>query len=461
MQLSPFDVLAEEGYSFFSTGNVRSLTENSLVMSPLYECEFNPIRDGGMDLVQLRLVDSFGRTKEIRNTSIGEQMVGPLITTESMKPLGGDYPIFLPPRLAQPARLNFRWLAANSTQAQEMNAHPTTTPICGWVLPNYLDSSLDVYNSQGLALGSVDLAGKWMPAPGFEQPVSVEAIDNPHLQKMVNYLLAQGAEFLGEFLSTIGNAIENIDPEYATQQQGVALLIGRPLALVRASLNLELKGLPAINQSTDGLGWDMDFWSDLGGDWRQLNTWGKRDIDPRSTNGFTHVKFPVRLGDYKQFNDGLVGYWLEQADGSYADETFYALQSDAVEHNHIVTHAEGTFVIEQSVVSAPQIATMLVDPRGVVHATSGILPTKAISIPPDQYSATLEAIEITFLSAPILTSNAQLNLSVPNEPGYAWSWLAKQNNRWSEETDFSPPETKATFAGRQVVREGWLKLRQK
>ncbi|MGV2388238.1 MAG UNVERIFIED_CONTAM: hypothetical protein LVR29_07610 [Microcystis novacekii LVE1205-3] len=55
------------------------------------------------------------------------------------------------------------------------------------------------------------------------------------------------------------------------------------------------------------------------------------------------------------------------------------------------------------------------------------MPTKSIDIP-DQCRQALEKIEITFLSAPILTDSAKINLALPDEVGYQWSWLEKRNN---------------------------------
>jgi hypothetical protein len=199
-------------------------------------------------------------------------------------------------------------------------------------------------------------------------------------------------------------------------------------------VNLELQGLAAINQ-----------------DWNVFRLDMTRDT--RETDDFTQVKFPIRIGEYKQLNDGLVGYWLEDEQGCLSDE-FYAPQSNPAlskispqKSNSIVFHSEDrpVNIIYQSIDAPPQILTMLVDPRGKVHATSGILPTKAIDIPPDQYTAALQGIEITFLSAPILTPG-KISLPLPDEPGYVWSWLEYAKNTWSEISTI-PTIAKSLFVG--------------
>ena len=96
---------------------------------------------------------------------------------------------------------------------------------------------------------------------------------------------------------------------------------------------------------------------------------------------------------------------------------------------------------------------LLLDPRGSAHITSGVLPTKEITIPPDQYTAALQAIEVLFLSTPIITNMGQINLSLPTEPGYQWSWETATGS-----APISNAHLQATFALPQEIREGWLKL---
>ena len=66
--------------------------------------------------------------------------------------------VVLPARLSQPARLNFRWLAAEVGRI-ETNAHPLTTPVCGWLLPNNLDRSLMVSDNPGNSPGYLEETG--------------------------------------------------------------------------------------------------------------------------------------------------------------------------------------------------------------------------------------------------------------------------------------------------------------
>jgi hypothetical protein len=486
--------------------------------------------------------------------------------------------------LVQPARINLRWLSNGhgpgheqdeSRDDMEMNAHPATSPICGWLLPNNLDDSLMVYSREGLALGYIDRNGDWRQAPGGHYAVTdptpgvtmdEQADDasapprkkvlawNPHLKRAVQWILSKANledGFVRSFISALDSALENINPAGWRQHQDLALLMGRPLAVVRASVKLQQIGLPAVNQA-----WTV-FRQNLRAD-------GLRDTDRVRA-----VEFPVRLGEHRQLGDGLAGYWIEDAKNELP-AAFHSPQSDNIRSEAILTYLDpvalpatwieaasalgvpvettadltpaliqrllrpgqgrrpavsprlvAAFTPDQlaalkasglplpdaeelalrkklmpnlhlSLDMEPQVVTMLVDPRARVHATSGILPTKSINIPPDQYAPALQAIEVSFLSAPILTprqtdpKHLVIDLPLPQEAGYDWTWVEKegsfsypkgdtapensvrrgrsldysQDSVWKEAQTIRQVNRQADFSNQQELREGWLILRK-
>lgn len=443
LQLPIADPLGFADYQPFSD-EVRRAVQRYNSSAPMPDSAFNPLRSGILRLTRLRLLDNFGRGRDLEIRTV--------TTTEPLTvPKAGNI-VHLPPRIVQPARLNFRWLAADAGE-QEMNDHPATSPICGWLLPNHLDNSLLVYTAAGEMIGVLTGGAQqpWQPAPGQSLATDVSAIANPYLKRVVKQIIAQSQQpakgtFWSDFTETLDSALANIQPENSAQNQALALLFARPIAVVRAVLNLELRDLPAVHQ-----GWGA-FYEDL------LR-------NRRETDDFTAVAFPIRLGEYGQLNDGLVGYWIEDGTG-FADDRFYAPQSDSLESesdpNIVVTHGQRHLALQQTIDGPPHFLTMLVDPRGSVHATSGVLPTKAIDLPPDQFLPALQRIYVTFLTAPILTDPAGLALPLPQEPGYIWSWLNKTRNHWEEidQTEIGPVRTEVSFSGLPVIREGWLKLRR-
>lgn len=450
MQLLINDPLGFEDYKPF-TEQVRLAVGDRSLVAPVPLNDFNPIRSGVMSILRLRLMDTFGQVK----ADLDPQQ---LVVTEKMTPPPGCDDLlpsgngaYLPPRLVQPSRLNFRWLSASQGE-QESNSHPATSPICGWLLPNNLDNSLMVYDSLGNTLGSVDREANWEPAPGSNVQVELRDIANPYLRKVVARLTVElsdadevkirKADFINNLITVIDSSLENIEPENFAQHQDLALLMGSPVAVVRASLNLELQGLPSINH-----GWN-EFRQDL-------------TRDERDTDNFTQVQFPIRIGEYQQLNDGTIGYWQEGEDGSLSDD-FYAVHNyddDEVEDEQIKTEN-----LCRTIGDRPQNLTLLMDPRGKVHATSGVLPSKAIDLPPDYYTEALNNIEITFLSVPILAETYQIKLPLPKEAGYAWSWLEKNRYTWQEISTIGRIRKEVILAEfddgpevwERLIQQGWI-----
>jgi hypothetical protein len=367
--------------------------------------------------------------------------------------------------------LNFRWLSAtrpqgtrrskSSKQDQEMNETLATKPICGWVLPNNLDNSLTIYDDEGNALVMIDRTAQLRSIPGlnYDEKKIQGIIDrtNPYLKQMVRYLIDQGAAFMSDFLTTVNAALETIDPEGFAQNKAISLLVSRPLALVRSRINLDIQGIPAVSQNRISFSNDL-FYNKF-----------------RTTQAFEKVKFPIRIGEYQQFNDSLVGYWVEKADGTYTDSVFYAPQSCYVPHEKIKTLFENEedptpdtpLNLEQTLEeNTAQTLVMLIDPRGQVNATCGILPAKSISIPPEQYLPALQAIEVTFLAAPLLSDLNPINdldqikLSLPEVPNYEWSWLGKDGTVWSNRP-LVPFDSQSVYSSPQKIYDGWLKLTRK
>jgi hypothetical protein len=360
---------------------------------------FQPIRSGAFRVLRLRLLDAFGRVLDLDWDRVIPSRLLPATA-------GGDL-ITLPPRFVQPARLNFRWLSADLGD-QQLTELATHSPVCGWLLPNHFAESLAFYQADGTALGSIDRTGHWQFAPGAA-PVSPDQVTDPHLNAVIGYLIRKGSRFLQNFHGAVDSALENIDPPNLTRQPDTAVLVGRPLAIVRASVDLQLQGLPAADQT----------WTALRHDLRS---------DSRQTAGFTGVGVPVRIGDYRQLSDGLVGYWVETPGGF--DDVFNAPLSDPVDDPGIRTHAEGEIAILQSPDSPAQTLTMLVDPRGSLHATCGVLPVKTIGIPAEQYADGLGRIEVTFATGPILSSPRDVEVPLPAGQEDAWSWVEAVPDGW-------------------------------
>lgn len=432
LELAVQDPLGFESYRLFTDGRVHDSMGSSIKSAPTPAYAFTPIRAGCLKLLRLRLVDSFGRTHELKTDVVN--------TASALRAPASPYLLRFSPRLAQPSRLEFRWLDGDRGE-RESNSHPSTTPICGWLLTNRLDMSLMFYDASGKALGYFQDGGaSWHEAVDSDRAVTIAEIGNERLRWIAQFVedgMRKATTFLGVFIDAIEDALERIHPEQDSGGLPTALLIGRPVAVVRASLNLETWSAPAINQS-----WTC-FCHDLNGQER------KDDL-------FSRVEFPVRLGEAELLSDGLVGYWLEEKTGHLetyrrsedlgshgefasslgdAGQLFGAAPSlqfispgnariaELKKRSPLDGFEDGTYNFAQSIGGLPQNVTMLVDVEGSVRATIGILPCKEINIPPEQYSKAIKAIEMTFRHSPILTSESKVELPLRPLPSHSWSWV--------------------------------------
>jgi hypothetical protein len=222
--------------------------------------------------------------------------------------------MYLPPRLAQPGRLRFRWVSADNDDV-EMNSHPAMSPVCGWVVPNHLDNSLMLFTAGGQALGSLGVFGSqtrvtWQSAGGSAAPgIDVDlATANRHLKRIAEFIHGKDDGFFDDLMNSIEAAHTYILPGDKQAPQFQAVLMGRPLAVVRAALRLEVAGLPCFDTSSTTL--EQTLSSDSG----KIYDWAER-----SSAGLLNVDFPVRLGDRNHLEDGLVAYVIDGRQPAYDD----------------------------------------------------------------------------------------------------------------------------------------------
>lgn len=435
---------------------------------------FGPLRSGFAAIFSLEIVDVFGQRMTLNTSATNPDGSLQTIVANSLKPVSGDTAnlgkIFLPPRLLAPTRLWFNWLSSKhdnqvtgvSADFVEMNSHPATTPVCGWVMPNHLDDSLFFYDADGTAIGSFGVEHgnlKYRTRAGnLANPQDLPANDigpkgeptvNAHLADFMWYVHGKDAAFLLDLMQTIENSDQFINPANFAQDASLAVFIGRPLALTRAVIGLETSGnlLPLSQADTSA---NDPFPQDV-----KNNRFRYADRQQTSSAKLGAIQFPVRLGDLANIDDGLVGYLIDLV-GPDPYDTFFSPAAPAQGGNGVVRPSPDT--IELTLNAVPIAVTMLIDPRAPVHATTGILPVQARQIPPDQYAQTIRGLAVTFFTHPMLSLRQRLVVPLPQEAGYQWSWI----------TPGSPaplplqPNAANEFAvfgySPQSLLEGWLRL---
>ncbi|HEX6370734.1 MAG TPA: hypothetical protein VF006_17590 [Longimicrobium sp.] len=458
---------------------------------------FFPLRSGHLQVLDVWVVDSYGQVLRGKDPNSGATVPIPdPIRAESVftpNPQGGSNASYLQlaPRISQPARVELRFLQADD-DAIASNSSDLTSPICGWVVPNHLDGSLMVFNAGGDNLGAVlpvqrdvdpaheDSSGLlWEAVPGSQAPLGAPPeLPNRHLQAFIDALLAQGLSGSGaleELLDVIDSSLWRVDP-FAAQTGNLSVLLGHPLAVVRADVAVRLFGYPDYNQS----------WGETGRYY--INAQGEyAPVAPP----FTGVEWKARVGDLRYRTNGVLGYFqgdrydrfysahgagfqtaplrralrrgdrLEAARGvsllagrGRVFSTTRVMAGDTtsyVETDHLIPVAPGGDRV---------LLTLLMDPLGTAPAITGTLPAVEVALSQGPVAQALQKMTATFRMGPLLIDPARVEMPLPGNVKGTWGWVARRDvSTWS---DTAPVGVVGPVAGLEdtprTLTEGWLTL---
>ena len=440
MQITPINPAIFAGSQESPRDPIVELVKGSNFASPDPEKPFLPIRAGHMKVLALSIVDAFGQTLQLRNLDNPVRAASLLAPGPKNEQL-----LSFPPRLIQPLRLCFDW----SPTANPPGTFPYNHPVCGWVIPNHLDKSLTFYDGRGTPWGALqkilrtrasggsggvarkdDKSFFWVPMPGSsKQP---EDILNPHLKRFIQFLRAMDADTGTAYWNLLDEALSKTDPGEPEDDPLLSILLGRPLALARAELRLEISGLPASDQG--------------------VSASGKFD-----SKGFTKIKFPVQLGEAHSDNDGLIGFFVDAPQADASGPFYPAAGAAGTPYPGSIEYGRTLSVDCETSIAV----TLLMDPRAKVHAITGILPRKAVTLPPRVSSAAKSAREAFFQVAPLVSPAGVLAMPRPSDDYGKWSWAYRpQVTIWKELESVRAPSDLAGFATEPLeLSEGWLKLR--
>ncbi|MBL1102583.1 discoidin domain-containing protein [Streptomyces coffeae] len=365
---------------------------------------FQPVRAGQFYFHRLQIIDRFGRTAPfMSNNDPGTLWPYPAasVLPDRGKPLyvpqGEERPpnnhrfIQLPPRLMQPARVHLAPIrAADSAGYAGLPPadDPAATPVVGWLMLNYLDQTLLVYAPDGSPLGELRVVGDrarvaWtmLPHAPYARPEDFAGA-YPELSTMVVALRTSGPASFDALLTTINDSLESITDPSAQADRSPARLIGRPLALIRAELAIQLQGPPLTNPS-----------------WQQI-------LDPNDED-YPDYRWPVRLGKPDLLEDGLIGYYA--SDTGPGGDTHYGVLNTVEKNpphdpylNPIITGTDLALRATPNGESQVHRLTLLADPHTAIHATTDILPVADLALDTDLVQQALARIEASFRLDPLL-----------------------------------------------------------
>jgi len=427
---------------------------------------FIALRAGFLRMRRLRLVDTFGQFVDLAGSDANTP-VDPArlrwaggLTVADRPELGA-----LPPRFTAPARLMLRYTdgAGGSHEADDL-----VSPVCGFLLPNHLENALEAFDAAGGALGVLgqgDDALVWEETPG--QPGTVgrapeRSVPNPFLAGVLRGLLDYRAvdaaadareSALSAFLRLVDSTRWSVDPFAHAGDEHLSLLVGHPVAVLRARVWLEV-------------------------------------VDPVAPGEAAAHAVPVRLGSLAEWQDGLYGYYVDDdyrrlhlPDGAAARfarplgpgqgflqridrvADYYAQFSDDL----TADDAQGTAALSHPLIDASGILwlvpgrvvrlTLLVEPHATIHATTGYLPRKSIGMRRRWVTPGLARLAPTFRFGPVLVDPNGLRMPVARDLGGTWSWQSRADvGRWTSEPITNATGEAALSPGRVRATEGWLRL---
>lgn len=416
---------------------------------------FQNWRAGQFLIRRLSVVDKFGQTCDLVTTQT-QQTIIPVLAP-SLQP---RYPVLeqegyrfiqLAPRILQPARLNLDFVSCADDNAV-LGLSPAVNPICAWLLHNYLDGSIACYDNTGAMLGAVWIVTNpqqqqvvhWTPAPGSSYAKIGDLTADPdlnHLGSMLQSLQEIGPAAFNSLLETLDNAALTISDGQTTADKGMTLLAGRPIAMARLRLQFQLQGNVVTDPS-----------------WRFTFT-----PQPNPVTGWT---FNVRLGESGQLSDGLVGYYY----GSDYSRFYAANVPDNIAApDYLLPIDTGASIALPFDGTTAAFVTVLMDPRSVVHATTGILPVIHIAIPQNFVGAAFANIDLTFQVGPLLTdsllpssdavdSSALVVMPVPSLKNGVWCWQQYEAGAWVTYSISASGATAQFSNVAPIIREGVLRL---
>ncbi len=467
-------------------GEPGSVSEPAPVAPP------HAVLAGCVTLTRARLLDVFGRTLDVPLANVTTP------TRASLPAQPGA--LQLRPRLLRPSRWLFRLVdaatpvGAEGTEARvdQVEASLQVNPVAGFVMPDHLDESLEVFGIDGSPIGELlhePVSGgvMWEIAAGRVGPADA----GPHhglapAQKALGDFAAalvaadaaarQGAPLdasreqekeresaLSALLRAIDTTLWTVDSFASLGSEHVAGLVGRPIAVVRAQLRLELR--PPV---------DVDL-----SDAQRAAEWSQVEQDA------ARHAFPVRIGELTRSDDGVLGFFVDDDYSRFrlVDKVIAATAADAGRsRGQLGVFEKSAGLPPASAITHPYIAgtddadtlqlhigqtvtlTILMHPSGKATLTSGVLPRKALALARDWVGPGLAAIAPSLRTGPVLVetdldTEGQVRMPKVSVFGKDQNFLWRDTPAtWRTDAILAATQTALLPDAPAELREGWIRV---
>jgi len=447
-------------------GFVRTRTDDGTLVPPAPIGPPQLVAAGAIRVTKARLLDTFGRTLDLPAVMSAALPVRNEIA-------GASATLRLRPRLQRAARWMFRLVDAAGgpdpaeARIDQVDPAGTVSPVAGFLLPDHLDESLEIFDGAGSPVGELShepIGGRvvWEIAPGRPGPpdagpqfglsggqlplgwfatglVAADVRDR-------NGPAPSAESALTAALRAIDTTLWTVDTFAGLGSEHVAGLVGRPIAVVRAQLWLELQPEDLLDLSDP-----------------------QRGDERRAADAALAAEaFPVRLGELTRTDDGLLGFFVDD-DFEHlhlVDRVVTALAKPAgpeghlsdqpapIEHPYLVAEDTVTIHFGQRLT-----LTLLMHPAGQVHLTSGVLPRKALALAREWVAPGLARLSPSLRTGPLLIDPDQVRLPKPSVFGTKQVFTRRTTPAtWRDDPILAATQTALLPDGPPTVQDGYIRM---
>jgi hypothetical protein len=260
---------------------------------------------------------------------------------------------------------------------------------------------------------------------------------------------------LNALLRAIDTTLWTVDTFAAVGSQTVAGLVGRPVAMVRATLRLDAPD-------------DLDDVT--------VSAAGGADARRAAFSALIEQRFPVQLGTLHRSDDSLLGFFV---DDDYAhlhlvDKVVASSALDSGRHRGqlgllgkvavpAVDELDHPYLVEQDVIwirpGQTLRLTLLMLPAGKVHLTSGILPRKALALGNDWVADGLAKLLPSVRVGPVLVDPSEIRLPLIQLLGDKQTFTRRTGQlTWRDDPILAATQTAYLPRTPHEAQEGWIRV---
>lgn len=437
------------------------------------------LRAGTARLSALRIVDAFGRSLMVPDNLLQAAVVSEALRLPPTAGVGNEF--LLTPRFTAPSRLLIRLLSAADDAVEatvDQSSRSNTSPVAAWLLPDHVDGALEVFDDSGLPMGQLrheDLSGGvvWEGAPGRPEPIGAPppAGLSGHARRFITELVRMDAVErdagrgvdadtpLSALLRAIDTTMWTVDPFGHTGSEHLSLLVGRPIAVVRAEVRLEVRS-------------DVDDYPNLTPSAKAAREAAYAAVADRA--------FDVRLGALTHLDDGLLGYFVDDdysriypvhasvltqaiASGPHQGYLGPVGEVGAFDASGQVQPINSSYLVPDPTVTVRPgqtvRLTLLMDPGHAVHVSSGLLPRKSVGLLRDWTSEALTRLAPSFRIGPVLVDPQTIRLPEPSALGANQRWTRRDGSvGWRDDPILASTQDAFLPDDAAEVQEGYVRV---